>query len=389
MTAPLRLKLKKSLRSAIEAGHPWIYAGALQALPVAEPGMACQIFDRQGFVASGIYEPDANIAVRVWSTNEAERPDDVSVIEARLRRAAALRARVVPRDVEAFRLVHGEADRLPGWQIDRYQDVLVVRTDGLAAEARLPLLVDAVRRAAPAVRALVHRRNRRRGGTAEICFGAIDEALVCREHHWQMEADVLQGQKTGWFIDQRENRRRVFELARGQRVVNVFCYTGGFSLAAALGGAREVTSVDISGPAIAAAQRNFALNGLDPAEWTFVTADAFDWLTERAPDTADLVIIDPPSFAPNRQALPKAIRAYRRLFTAGLQMLSPNGLLAAASCSSHIDDSQFARIVHEAASQAGTQIQILERAGAGPDHPVLPAFPEGSYLKFLVCARLD
>jgi 23S rRNA (cytosine1962-C5)-methyltransferase len=211
-----------------------------------------------------------------------------------------------------------------------------------------------------------------------------------RELHWRMEVDVLEGQKTGWFLDQRENRRRVFELARGRRVANLFSYTGGFSLAAALGGAAAVASIDISAPATAAARRNFELNGLDPDDYLFAAVDAFDWLAAEvaAGHNWDLIIVDPPSFAPNARSVPAALKAYRRLLQGAASLVADDGLVAAASCSSHIDFPDLEGVFAAGVAAAGRNLQILERRGPGVDHPELTAFPEGRYLKF-VLGRVD
>lgn len=382
----LEIRLTKNLRTAVMAGHPWLYRTAFERLPSAPAGSHVRISDKHGFLAWGILDPEHSLAVRVMRTDQDLEPDLELIIQ-RLQVAQDLRRRVVPATVEAYRLVHGESDGLPGWAIDRYGDVLVVRTDGAAAIARLPLLVQAIQRCQLGeVRCLVHRRSRgdSEGASAEVVFGPSPEPRPYREYGWQMDADVLLGQKTGWFIDQRENRKLIFEISRGLRVANLFSYNGGFSLAAALGGAAQVTSVDISKPAIAAAQANFELNGLALSEYNFCAQDAFDWQAEAmvAGHSYDLMIIDPPSFAPNQRSVPNAERAYGRLFRNAARLLAPGGLLAASSCSSHIPMDHFRQIVSDAVRKEGRQLAILHERGAGPDHPVLPAFPEGRYLKF-------
>lgn len=389
MNKSIELKLAKSLRVAVSAGHPWIYGTALAALPDAPSGTVARVVDRQGFVCWGIYESGHPIAVRVWSRDENDYPDDTSVAT-RLARAAKLRRRLIAPEVEAYRLLHAEADGCPGWAIDRYRDILVVRTDGEAAVARLPVLLEAlavVSELQPYT-TIVHRRSRGDAGpVSQVLFGPTPEVIACREYAWTMEADVLQGQKTGWFVDQRENRRLIFDVAGGLRVANLFSYTGGFSLAAALGGAAAVCSVDISQPAIAAAKRNFELNGLSVGDYEFVAEDAFAWLANVHNEGRqfDVIVVDPPSFAPNRRSVPNAERAYGKLFTGALTLLAPCGFLAASSCSSHITHDMFRDIVARAAGRSGRDLSFLVDRGAGPDHPVLPAFPEGRYLKFLLC----
>ena len=388
------LKLLRPLRQAVRHGHPWLYRSAVAAAPGLSAGAPVRVVDRDGFVAWGIWDPEHPIAVRIWSL-DADLPPDAALVEQRVDRALRLRRALIPAEVEAWRLLHGEADGTPGWALDVYGDVWVVRSDGPAAIARLPLLAAQVeaRAADWNVRALVHRRSRGNsdGPRAEILYGSLPDApWSLRELHWRMEVDVLEGQKTGWFLDQRENRRRVFELARGRRVANLFSYTGGFSLAAALGGAAAVASIDISAPATAAARRNFELNGLDPDDYLFAAVDAFDWLAAEvaAGRNWDLIIVDPPSFAPNARSVPAALKAYRRLLQGAASLVADDGLVAAASCSSHIDFPDLEGVFAAGVAAAGRNLQILERRGPGVDHPELTAFPEGRYLKF-VLGRVD
>ncbi len=388
------LKLLRPLRQAVRHGHPWLYRNAVASAPGLPAGTAVRVVDRDGFVAWGIWDPEHPIAVRVWSLDD-EIPPDASLVEQRIDRALRLRRALIPSEVEAWRLLHGEADGTPGWALDVYGEVWVVRSDGPAAIARLPILAALVKaRAADwGVRALVHRRSRGNsdGPRAEMLFGSLPETpWSLRELHWRMEVDVVEGQKTGWFLDQRENRRRVFELARGRRVVNLFSYTGGFSLAAALGGAAAVASIDISVPATAAAKRNFELNGLDPDDYIFAADDAFDWLAVEVASgrSWDLIIVDPPSFAPNARSVPAALKAYRRLLQGAASLVAEDGLVAAASCSSHIDFPDLEGVFAAGVAAAGRQLQILERRGPGVDHPELTSFPEGRYLKF-VLGRVD
>lgn len=382
------LHLNKPLRKNVVSGHPWLYARNFSALPEAPVGSTVRVLDKDGFVCWGVYEPQHTIAVRVWSLREDD-PPGIASLRLRLETAVRLREKIVPKGVEGYRLLNGEGDACPGWAIDRYKDVLVVRSHGEAAVARLPELVEALAGlpGLQPLRSLVHRRSRGDEGVAyDILAGESPTPFVCREYDWKMEVDVLEGQKTGWFVDQRENRRTIHEHSRGLKVANIFCYAGGFSLAAALGGASHVTSVDISKPAIASAIRNFSLNGLSESDHEFVAADAFRWMDDAVASQRkfDLLIIDPPSFAPNRRSIHNAGRAYGKLYTAAANLLEPGGLLAASSCSSHVDLEMFRDMVVQALLRQGRRIRFLMERGAGPDHPILPAFPEGRYLKFLL-----
>jgi 23S rRNA (cytosine1962-C5)-methyltransferase len=200
----------------------------------------------------------------------------------------------------------------------------------------------------------------------------------------RMHVDVRRGQKTGMFLDQRENRRLIRQVARGRETLNLFSYTGGFSLAAALGGAPRVTSVDLARNAVDAARDNFVANDLDPGAHAFVAADAFAFLDDTAGTTYDLVVVDPPSFAPNHKSVRAAEAAYARLNASALRQVRPGGLLAAASCSSHVPMDMFLKILGESARQARRPLRLLEVRGEPPDHPTPLHFPEGRYLKFVL-----
>ena len=342
---------------------------------------------RGRFVARGLADPGSPIAVRVWTTNEAE-PLDAALVRRRVEAAWALREAAVDRaDTDAFRLLHGEGDRLPGLVCDLYGHSAVLRVEGPAGRLIDPV-ASAVKAVVPDLRRLVLRRAGRgaEDAPATHLFGApTDRPGQVREHGMRLEVDLARGHKTGLYLDQRENRALVGRLAAGRRTLDAFAYTGGFGLAAALGGATHVTLVETAAPAIEAARRNAAANGLDPsgAGLRFVTADAFDFLADDG-GTYDLVVLDPPSMAHSAATLERALGAYRRLNTLALARLAPGGILVTASCSSHVREGHLVEVLRDAAVSSRRAVRILEHRGAGPDHPVLPAFPEGRYLKVLV-----
>jgi 23S rRNA (cytosine1962-C5)-methyltransferase len=367
-------------REAIARGFEGTAAGE-QVQVLAADGAA---------IGRGFADPASPIAVRMWT--HGRRPIDAALWKERALRAVALRARMLEGGgTTAYRVVNGEGDRMPGFVVDRYGPVAVVRTDGEAARAHVADLAAALEPALgdAGVETLVHRSGERGDvPRLDVLRGPPPQpTLLVQEWGVPFVVDLAHGQKTGAFLDQRENRRRVGELSRGRRVLNLFSYAGGFSLHAALGGATHVTSVDIASAAHATAQASFRASGLDPGRHAFVTAEVRAFLdTARARgESWDLVVSDPPSFAPSEKAVPRALSAYRALHRACAGVLAPGGVLCAASCSSHVDAATFLGTLDDDAL-GGRELAVVEVRGAGPDHPVLAAFPEGRYLKFVVLA---
>jgi 23S rRNA (cytosine1962-C5)-methyltransferase len=341
-------------------------------------------------VGRGLADPRSPIAVRVWTRRRD--PIDSALWRSRAARACERRTQLFDRTrTNAFRVLHGEGDRMPGLVVDRYGPVAVARADGDATSARIVELVDALWPLLDTwgVRTLVLREGAKGNPPRlEPLRGRPPPDVVqVEEHGVPFLVDLAHGQKTGAFLDQRENRLRVGELARGRRVLNLFSYAGGFSLHAALGGAAHVTSVDVAAGAHATAQASFRVAGVDPSAHGFVTADVRAFLegARKQRKEWDLIVSDPPSFASSEKALPRALSAYKTLHRACASVLSPGGIFCAASCSSHVDPPAFLSTLDDAAL-GERELVVLELRGAGPDHPTLPAFPEGRYLKFAVLA---
>lgn len=388
------VRIPERLIGHILAGHPWIYADAIPAIDGARTGdiVALQTPSRRPLGAA-LYDASSAIALRVLSTRPEQRPGP-ALWRARIGEALALRRVAVDqRDTDAFRLVHGEGDRLPGLVVDVYAGFLVIKLD---TPAWLPHLGDlcASLEAALQPRGIFLKgvAGERRSGAPELGPEAQPrtllgreppDPLVIREHGMRLSVSILRGQKTGLFLDQRENRALIRRYAAGREVLNLFSYTGGFSVAAALGGASRVTSVDVAAGAIASAHESFLASGLDPARHDFVIEDVFSYLERCASERRafDLVICDPPSFAPRKQALAKALRAYTRLHGLALRQVAPGGLLAAASCSSHVTMELFLQTLRDAAVAERRPLRILELRSDAPDHPSPLHFPEGRYLK--------
>ncbi|HEY8040583.1 MAG TPA: class I SAM-dependent rRNA methyltransferase [Polyangiaceae bacterium] len=373
-------------------GHPWVWRETVsRGLDGARAGEEVQVVGADGApVGRGLVDPGSPLAVRMWTRGRA--PVDAALWRERARRAGALRATLFEGGATtAYRVLHGEGDRMPGFVVDRYAAVAVARTDGDAATARVADLAEALWPTLESwgVSTLVHRLGGK-GETPrlELLRGTPPPDTVrVLEHGVPFVVDLARGQKTGAFLDQRENRRRVGELARGRRVLNLFSYAGGFSLRAALGGATHVTSVDVAAGAHATAQASFRAAGVDPGAHAFATADARAFLdaARGRGERWDLVVSDPPSFAPSEKAVARALSSYRGLHRACADVLAPAGVLCAASCSSHVDAATFLTTLDDAAL-GRDDLRLLELRGAGADHPTLPAFPEGRYLKFAVLA---
>lgn len=393
----VRLTVNDSAAAALDRGHPWVYRDAIRKPPARlEAGAVVDLADGRGrFLGRGLWDPDSPIAARVHEHDE-DVPLDVASFVRRISSAFALRDRLFAGgDTDAYRLANGEGDRVPGLVIDRYRDVAVVRLDGESLEPwlealRSPLVSLLAERGVRSGALRLSREARSgKGPMIEPLWGPpIPERMFVRERGLALEVDLHFGHKTGTFLDHRENLARVRQLAQGRRrALNLFSYTGGFSVAAALGGAEHVTSVDTAGPAHASAQRSFRENGADPTRHAFVTGDVFAFLeaAEKRGDRFDLVISDPPSFAPSEKAKPRAIASYRRLHRACAGVLAEGGVLCAASCSSHVTLDDFFGTLDDA-SLGRADLRVVSVLGQPEDHPWLPAWPEGRYLKLAVLA---
>lgn len=384
MTARRRWRLTKPLRAAIRAGHPWIYDRALAPPTGLVAGDIATVVDDDGPIATVLADPTSPLRARVLDL-EPDAVIDGAWVQVRTEAAGARRMRdPLLVGCTGRRLVHGEGDGCAGLVIDHYDDTAVIVFDGPAASAfwrpRVPDVLAGLERAGISIAHVWMRGERRERTAGEALRGDPPEEIVITEDEAKFAVDVRAGQKTGFFLDQRDNRRSVRRHAAGATVLNVFSYTGGFSVHAALGGAARVTSVDIAGPAIAGIAKNFERSGLAAASHEGVTADAFDFFarSKQRGRTWDLVIVDPPSFAPSEKARPAALAAYRKLAVAALAVTAPGGRFALASCSSHVTEGDLLDL----ASGLGP-LRLRLAGGGGSDHPVLPAFPEGRYLKFL------
>jgi 23S rRNA (cytosine1962-C5)-methyltransferase len=378
------VRLQKDLARSIRRGHPWLYRDALERRDDLESGQIVDVHTRDGRrIARGYWDATSAIAVRLLeSGGPGHRYGNAdALVGRRLREALERRlSRLDLSRTNAFRWVHGEADLLPGIHVDLYAGIASVRYDGEGAHAFYSTLPDQLYEVADAsgiaLRGLIDR-------DAQADTPRVVEVL---EEGVRFGAEPGRGQKGGLFLDQRENRLLVASFARNCSVLNLFGYTGGFSVHAAMAGATRTDTVDIARPAIEAAAANFARNGLSLETNGLHVADAFEFLTGalQRGDEWDIVISDPPSFAPRKEALPAARAAYLRLHRLAAAVTRPGGLLCAASCSSHMPRDEFVASIEEGARQAGRRFILEDLLGAAFDHPVIEAFPEGDYLKFAV-----
>ncbi len=396
------LKLRPGKERSLQRRHPWVFDSAIEK-GNGDPGETVRVESHDGrFLAWASCSPASKIRARIWSFDEAQRID-AAFLAGRVQRAVAARG-LFELQSDGVRLVHGEADGLPGLIVDRYGDTLVAQFLSAGAERWKSVLVDALL-AATGLSRFYERSDasgREREGLKPVTGwlrgdGATEH--VIREHGWRLSLDVATGHKTGFYLDQRDSRQRFAEMARHRRfrrVLNCFCYTGGFTVAALAGlkaadaveGA-ELTSIDSSLPALERARANLALNGFEGAKAQFIDADVNASLRRFLDEgrTFDAIVLDPPKFAPTVAHAERAARAYKDINRLGLKLLAPGGVLLTFSCSGGIGADLFHKIVASAGIDAGVDGFISERLGAAPDHPMTIEFPEGEYLKGLVVVR--
>jgi 23S rRNA (cytosine1962-C5)-methyltransferase len=389
----LRLRVSAAAETQLRAGHPWVYADSIREQNRdGSPSELAVIYDRKDqFLAVGLFDPDSPIRVRVLHAGKPQTIDE-AWWAARLENALQWRRGLFDSQTNGYRLINGESDGWPGLILDRYDQTMVLK---LYSGIWLPKLEE-ISRMIPAQlkpQCLVLRLSRNIQAFARkslgvedgrILHGEIPKALpTFMESGVCFEADVRNGQKTGFFLDQRENRRAVESLANGRRVLNAFSFSGGFSLYAARGGAGSVTDLDISSHALEAAKRNFALNKsvamIARCRHELVQSDAFDWMAANESRQFDLIVLDPPSFAKREPERGGAIRAYERLASLGIQHLASDGILLACSCSAHVTAEEFFEAVRRSATKSGRAFREIQTTRHAPDHPAM--FKEAEYLK--------
>ena len=398
---PIYTVTPKAERS-LNAGHPWVYGEEITAGPETEPenGALVDVVSRRGsWLGAGLLSLHSKIRVRILSRNANDRFDE-AFWRRRIQYAWAYRKTVMgPEDLDCCRVVFGEADQLPGLTVDRFHDILVTQTMSYGMELRkdviFPLLAQVLREDGQDIRGIYERNDaplREREGLEQgkgwyLLPGEEPPAqtrTLIRENGVQYEVDFENGQKTGFFLDQKYNRRAAAQIARGKRVLDCFTHTGSFALNAALGGAAHVTAVDVSQAAVDLARANAVRNGLED-RMDFLCADVFDLLpTLEGKGGYDFIILDPPAFTKSRRTTDNAMRGYKEINYRAMKLLPRGGYLATASCSHFATEEKFIRMLRQAAADAGRQLRQIEARQQAPDHPILWNVEETNYLKFFL-----
>jgi len=389
----LRLRVTAAAETQLRAGHPWVYDDSVREQNRdGAPGELAVIYDRKDkFLAVGLFDPDSPIRVRILHVGKTQTID-AAWWSSRIAQAAERRRGLFDEHTNGFRLINGESDGWPGLVLDRYDETFVLKLYSVVWLPRFEVILDLIRAQFKPER-LVLRLSRNIQAAARKTISAEDGQILLGdrleacptflESGLRFEADVCHGQKTGFFLDQRENRRAVESLANGRRVLNAFSFSGGFSLYAARGGAASVTDLDISAHALASAERNFALNQSIPAVAQCprerAQGDTFDWLGANAQRAFDLIVLDPPSFAKRETERAGAIRAYEKLAGLGIHRLAPGGILVACSCSAHVTAEEFFEAVRRGAGRSARAFEEIQTTRHAPDHPAM--FKEAEYLK--------
>lgn len=374
----------------IRGRHPWVFSGALKGIPEGlVSGELVRLIDEQGkFLAQGYFNSYSQIAVRLWSWIETEKVNADFFVK-RIQTACDLRRRYVAGpDTTAYRLIYGENDLLPGLVVDRYGDYLSVQFHTRGIEYWKKEIVTALTQVLHPrgiyERSEVRGREHEEGTVSEgILSGEIPDRIEILENGLKFLVDIKGGQKTGFFLDQRDKRQALQKYVAGKKVLNCFSYTGGFSIYALAAEAEQVVSVDASEGAIHLAQENVAINGFAGARAEFEVGDVRHYLSNLPPNAFEVIILDPPAFVKDRRKVKEGLTGYRTINELALRLLPPGGILVTASCSAHVGLQDFRFMLSEAAARAGRIVKIIETYTHGIDHPELIAFTEGEYLKCL------
>lgn len=388
----IKLTINTKRLGPVLARHPWIFSGALKNLPQGlDCGMPVAIFDESDkFIGQGYFNSYSQIAVRLWGFDETEVVDQ-KFFDNRIKNALEIREQfVLSKNTDACRLVYGENDFLPGLVVDKYGDYLSVQFHNRGIEFWKEQIVSALVKIIKPKGVYERSDMKARGieGAEKqvgVLFGKVPEKVEIKENGLKFWVDIMTGQKTGFFLDQRDKRLALQKYVKDKKVLNCFSYTGGFSVYAATAGAKKTVSIDASQGAIDLAKENFKLNKLDLKKNEFEVGDVKEFLTrsEVAAEKFDVIILDPPAFIKNRHKIKEGLVGYRKINEAAMRILPQGGILVSASCSSHLSLNDFRHMLANSAGRAGKNLQILETFTHGMDHPELAAYTEGEYLKVI------
>lgn len=380
------ISLKRNADNRIKFGHLWVFSNELQEIPKLQPGVVVKVVDsNQKSYGFGFYNPASLISVRLLKT---EIFPSVQLFIERIAIAKALRQSLLG-DIEMCRLVFGESDLLPGLIIDKYSNYFAVQILSAGMELMKSEIVQALLEIFPETKGIIEKNDtklREIEGLpliSTVLFGEIPEKFISQEQGVQLELSLSEGQKTGYFLDQRINRKFVRTISRGLSVLDCYTNQGGFALNAGIGGAERIAAIDCSETALNAVRRNAELNGL---KIETIKADVAEYLSKAVErnEKWDMIILDPPAFAKNRKSVPKAKAAYAKINRLAMKMLNPNGYLIASSCSHHVFEDVFKDAIYRESCKLGKQLKQVYRGGQSPDHPILLSLPETQYLKFFV-----
>jgi len=387
------LKVKKHKTGPIINRHPWVFSQALESLPEnMRSGTHVKLTDESGaFLASGYFNSYSQIAVRIWGYDEHEEPDKDFFIK-RIKSASEIRKNYIENSgTDSYRLINGENDFLPGLIVDKYNDYLVIQCHTRGIEIWKDLILEAlIETITPCgiyeKSDIPSRKIEGLGNLSGLLYGNIPDLIRIKENGFKFLIDVKQGQKTGFYLDQRDKRQALSKYVKDKSVLNCFSYTGGFSVYALAGGARKVTCVDASSPALELAEENIKLNNLDISKCEFVCDDVKKYLKGVPSEDFDLIILDPPAFIKDRRKKKEGLAGYRNINIMALRALPENGILLTCSCSAHLSLQDFRYLLVEAGGKAQKSLRFLETYIHGIDHPELAPFIEGEYLKCFIIA---
>jgi len=380
-----KIILKPNRAKNVSNGHPWVFSKAILSCEKMEDGSLCEVWANEKFIGIGFYHSQTDIAIRILTREQEEITEEFFYKKFCVLRD--LKKQYIG-DTNAYRAVFAESDGIPGLVVDIYNEVLVSQIHILAIERHWNIILPALLRtfSPKGIYLKLSKKSARREGVKMeegILFGDVPQDVEIKENGMKFLVNIVEGQKTGFFLDQRENRQSMIRYAKDKKVLNCFSYTGGFSVATAMS-AKSVASLDISELATEYAKKNFEINGLRGENYTFITDDAFDFLRKLKKDEYDCIILDPPSMARDKSQVRNAIKAYVTINSEVLKALPKGGILATASCTAHIDEELFLKILYQSAVNASCDLRVLHRGNQPFDHGQSILFPEGKYLKFYI-----